>query len=97
MKEGEGEGEGNAPAKRATQLPRGFQPSETNIQLAISEGVDLRREFAKFCDHHQAKGSTYKDWRKAAEYGGNVRPFQRAGVDANGNVMLPPLPKDDRR
>lgn len=78
----DGDGDRKPPRKRATQLPQGFQPNESNIQLAVSEGVDLRREFAKFCDHHRAKGSTYKDWhlalntwiRKAAEYG-NVRPL----------------------
>jgi hypothetical protein len=89
-REGKGEEGVSAPAKRATQLPKGFQPSESNIQLAISEGVDLRREFAKFCDHHQAKGSTFKDWhkalntwiRKAAEYSGNVRPLPRPDENA---------------
>lgn len=90
---------------RATQLPTGFQPNQANVDLAIAEGVDLRREFAKFCDHHQAKGSTYKDWhkalstwiRKAAEYG-NVRPLPPRPLTApNGDPILPPLPIDDRR
>jgi len=88
---------------RATQLPEDFQPSEANIQLAITEGIDLRREFAKFCDHHQAKGSTFKDWhkalnswiRKAAEYSGNVRPLPRQ-FDPSGEPVLP-IASDDRR
>lgn len=65
-KEGEGDGEGaSAGARRASQLPHDFKPSEGNIQLAISEGVDLDRELPKFCDHHAAKGSTFKDWNRA--------------------------------
>jgi len=87
--------------KRATQLPKGFIPNQTNIDLAASEGVDLRREFAKFCDHHAAKGSTFKDWqralsswiRKAAEYGGNVRQIRTA---PDGAPLLP-FASDDRR
>lgn len=85
-KEGKGR-EGDKPQrKRATQLPEGFQPTEGNVQLAVAQGVDLGREFPKFCDYHRAKGSTMKDWpaalnnwiRKAAEYG-NVRPLPGAG------------------
>lgn len=100
--DGDGDGELKPSRKRATQLPEGFEPNRTNIDLAASEGVDLRREYAKFCDHHRAKGSTYKDWhlalntwiRKAAEYGGNVRPLQR--VAPSGEPVLPFAP-DDRR
>lgn len=87
--------------KRATKLPKGFIPNQANIDLAVQEGVDLRREFAKFCDHHNAKGTTYKDWhkalsvwiRKAAEYGGNVRPLP---MSVNGAPMIP-FASDDKR
>lgn len=101
----DGEGERTPkPRKRATQLPDGFQPNESNIQLAVSEGVDLRREFVKFCDYNRSKGSTYKDWhlalnnwiRKAAEYGGNVRPLRpEPQQDEQGRLVLPPLPSQN--
>lgn len=88
------------PAKRATQLPVDFRPSDKHQELAAEMGVDLRREWAKFTDHHRAKGSTFKDWsaalnnwiRKAAEFSGNVRPL-RPEADEQGRVILPPLPK----
>jgi hypothetical protein len=94
---GDGEGRAGKPAKRATQLPDGFRPSEKHQSLAAEVGVDLRAEWVKFCDHHRAKGSTFKDWsaalnnwiRRAAEYGGNVRPIR---TDDQGRPVLPPLP-----
>jgi hypothetical protein len=105
--DGDGEGDSRAegttkPRKRATALSDDFQPNDANIQLAVSEGVDLRREFEKFCDYNRSKGSTYKDWhlalnnwiRKAAEYGGNVRPL-RPQEDAQGRLILPPLPGNE--
>lgn len=100
-KEGKGK-EGVTPRKRATQLPEGFAPNDSNIQLAIAEGVDLRREFSKFCDHNRAKGSAYKDWhlalnnwiRRAAEYS-NVRPMQRPTAPSGEPIL--PFASDDRR
>lgn len=97
------EGEGGAagkPAKRATSLPNDFRPSDKHQTLAGELGVNLRAEWVKFCDHHRAKGSTFKDWsaalnnwiRRSAEYGGNVRPL-RAEPDDQGRIVLPPLPK----
>jgi hypothetical protein len=96
------QGVGKTGAKRATQLPEDFAPNDSNIQLAVSEGVDLRREFNKFCDHNRAKGSTYKDWnlalnnwiRRAAEYG-NVRPMQRPTAPSGEPIL--PRASDDRR
>lgn len=101
--DGDGDGEGRPagkPAKRATQLPQDFEPNEHHQSLAAGTGVDLNRELAKFRDHHTAKGTTFKDWnaafnnwlRKAAEYGGNVRPLQRPATDDQGRTVLPPLP-----
>jgi hypothetical protein len=98
------DGEGRAagkPAKRATSLPDDFRPTEKHQELAAGLGVDLKAEWSKFCDHHRAKGSTFKDWgaalnnwiRRAAEYGGsNVRPLQRTPIDDQGRLILPPLP-----
>jgi hypothetical protein len=98
--DGDGDGEVRTARKRATQLPDSFVPSDKHQALAIELGVDLRREWVKFTDHARAKGSTYKDWgaalnnwiRRAAEYGGNVRPL-RPTSDEQGRVILPPLPK----
>lgn len=97
--DGDGDGEGRSAQKRAHQLPDTFRPSEKHQALAAEKGVDLRAEWPKFCDYHRAKGSTMKDWsaalnnwiRKAAEYGGKVQPL-RPESDAQGRVILPPLP-----
>lgn len=94
--DGEG-GTAGKPAKKATQLPDDFKPTDKHQALATELGVDLRGEWAKFCDHHRAKGTTFKDWsaalnnwvRRAAEYGGNVRPLR---TDNQGRPVLPPLP-----
>ena len=87
-------------APRAHQLPDTFRPSDKHQSLAAEKGVDLRAEWPKFCDYHRSKGSTMKDWsaalnnwiRKAAEYGGKVQHL-RPEPDAQGRVILPPLPK----
>lgn len=86
--------------KRATQLPQDFRPSDKHVSLAAELGVDLKREWPKFCDHHGSKGSTFKDWglalnkwiRNAEGYGGNVRPI-RSEPDEQGRIALPPMPK----
>ena len=53
------------PASRATILPDDFQPNETAQQMAAELGLDLQAELAAFCDHHAAKGTTFKDWQAA--------------------------------
>lgn len=50
---------------RATQRPVDFRPSQAHVDLAAELGIDLRTEWQQFCDHHDAKGSTYKDWPAA--------------------------------
>lgn len=72
VRDGDGEGDGEellSPAsagkrqpKRATRRPADFRPSQQHIDLAAELGVDLRAEWAKFCDWSDAKGATYKDW-----------------------------------
>lgn len=52
-------------AKRATVLPDGFMPDATAEQMAKDFGLDLFGEHASFCDHHSAKGTTFKDWQAA--------------------------------
>ncbi|WP_348720354.1 hypothetical protein [uncultured Alcanivorax sp.] len=67
-------------AKRAAQLPEDFRPNETNKRLAEELGVSLVTEFPQFCDHHQAKGSTMKDWHAAMNtWIRNAHRFARSG------------------
>lgn len=79
--------------KRATQRPDDFRPDEKHIALANELGVDLRAEWQQFCDHHDARGSTFKSWpaalntwiRNAAKFGrsrpGIGTPRQQADQD----------------
>lgn len=53
------------PASRATILPDDFQPNETVRQMAAELGLSLQAELAAFCDHHTAKGTTFRDWQAA--------------------------------
>lgn len=53
------------PASRATILPDDFQPNETVRQMAAELGLNLQAELAAFCDHHTAKGTTFRDWQAA--------------------------------
>lgn len=55
---------GGAP-KRATQRPPEWSPNDKHEDIANEVGVDLAGELSQFCDHHDAKGSTFKDWDAA--------------------------------
>lgn len=106
--DGDGDGDGDMPPKpargdRATKLPAGFKPNQANIALAATEGVDLRREYAKFTDHHLAKGSKFVDWQRAlATWIRNVNDYRGATVrqlprtDPDAPPMIP-LASDDKR
>lgn len=73
--------------KRATRRPDDFRPTEAHVALAAELGVDLRREWPKFIDHHDARGSSFKDWpaalrtwiRNSAEFAA------RRGTSKRGN------------
>lgn len=54
-----------AAAKRATQRPADFRPSDAHVALAAELGIDLRAEWPKFCDYCDANAKTYKDWSAA--------------------------------
>lgn len=57
-----------ASTKRATALPPDFALSGENAVYAHNRGMTKAlagREFEKFRSHHQAKGSTFKDWPAA--------------------------------
>ncbi|EJG2381875.1 replication protein [Raoultella ornithinolytica] len=71
--------------KRASQFPEGFAPNAGNQKLALELGVNLQSEVSAFSDHHQSKGSTFKDWnlalntwlRNAVKFGRRAQPVQR--------------------
>lgn len=73
------------PQKRATQYPKDFAVNDGNQKLANQLGVDLQSEALAFADHHQSKGSTFKDWnlalntwlRNAVKFGRKPQPAQR--------------------
>lgn len=84
-------------ATRATTLPEAFVPAEKHRVLAAELHVDLAAEFAIFCDHHRAKGSTFKDWhaalntwlRNAAKFNGRKSPATPARVLARASADIP--------
>lgn len=53
------------PAKRATPIPGDFYPNETGVAYADERRVSMAVELRSFCNHHQAKGTTMKDWQAA--------------------------------
>jgi hypothetical protein len=65
--------------KRAVQRPADFKPTQAHIELATERGIDLRNEWAKFCDWSDANGKTYKDWSAALRnWIRNARPTTQA-------------------
>jgi hypothetical protein len=89
---------------RATRRPEDFRPSDKHVALAVELGVDLKREWPQFCDHHDSRGSTFVDWgkalntwiRNAPKFGGNVRPLRpEPQHDGQGRLILPPLPGNE--
>lgn len=64
---GEPSTEPSLPRKRARQVPEGWQPPDDVVTDLRSKHprVDLDRELEKFRNHHQAKGSTFKEPAKA--------------------------------
>lgn len=85
-------------AKPATQLPEAFHPTKKHQELADEIGVDLRAEWPQFCDHHRAKGSTFKDWpaalntwiRNAAKFGRSQPPQPARHIQRAEDIELPP-------
>ena len=65
----EGEARASArPARTAARLSDGWELTEERRQVAVSEGVDPERTFAKFKDHWRAEGSARarkRDWEAA--------------------------------
>lgn len=64
---------------RATRRPDDFRPSQAHVDLAAERGIDLREEWARFCDWSDANGKTYKDWPAALRnWIRNARPSRQA-------------------
>lgn len=82
-------------SKPAQTRPDDFRPSQVHLDLATELGVDLHAEWPKFTDHHDAKGSTFKDWdaalrtwiRNAAQYASRA-PRPRADREALYNRQM---------
>ena len=55
----------DAPAKRASTMPKDWAPSPSATTYATTNGLDLDHEAEQFTNHHLAKGSTFKDWDRA--------------------------------
>lgn len=63
-------------AKRASQVPTDFKPTEQHEQLAKEVGISITDELPKFIDYFLGTGKVQKDWnatfrnwiRKASEY-----------------------------
>lgn len=74
------------PRKRATQRPADWRPNARHVSMAQQLDLDLEREVEQFRDHHDSKGSTFKDWdaafrtwlRNAAKWGASRRnPYSK--------------------
>lgn len=77
-----------ATSTRATVLPIDFVPDDTAKRMAQDFGISLDDELAAFCDHHAAKGTTFKDWqagfrtwlRNASKFRQERQPAGQRGV-----------------
>lgn len=73
----------NRKAQRAAQIPDSFSPNEKHSQLATKLGLTLAEEFEAFKDHHQSKGSVFKDWNLALNtWLRNAKKFSRGSGNA---------------
>lgn len=53
---------GNTSNRVKGNMPDGFAPKDSHVDLARKLGVNLDAEFVKFLDYHGSKGSTFKNW-----------------------------------
>lgn len=76
-------------SKKAHQLPEGWQPNDGHRTYAETNCLIIDEEAAGFRDHHQARGSTMKDWDAA------FRTWLRNGVKfaAERNANKAPEPR----
>lgn len=84
------------PAKRATQIPGDFYPNETGVAYADERRVSMAVELRSFCNHHQAKGTTMKDWQAAwRTWCDKAVEFGRAGKAAASTQALSFAERDE--
>ena len=73
-------------AKRRTQLPGDFAPSEAGKRLADEKGLSLAAELQRFSDYHAGKGSVMADWQAAwRTWVGNAKPARPLASLAESN------------
>lgn len=95
--DGDSTAAGKPRAKKASQLPADWQPSESHHRLAAERMVNLSEEADKFRDWCAANGATKKDWEATfRNWLRNARPtsnvHQLTRTDDQGRTILPPLP-----
>lgn len=79
--------------KHSSSLPDEFKLDTDMIAFANAQGIDSEKQFAKFRDHHQSKGSRFKDWKAA------WRTWVRNSVEFSQRAQskVPPGPMPRRR
>jgi hypothetical protein len=72
--------------RAAHHLPDDFAPTEDHTAIAAGLGVDLEREFEKFCDYWRAEGKPKADWNATLR-----NWLRRAGEDRRGGTRPAPV------
>lgn len=81
-------------ARRATQLPKTWEPNDTHREFATKNLISIDDEVDQFRDHHTARGSTMKNWDAAfSTWLRNEKKFKAK----RGQALTParPLPHVD--
>lgn len=85
--------------KAAKPLADDWRPTQDHLTRCGDIGIDPGTELAKFRAHAEANdrrqvnwNAAFTQWLLSARPSSNVRPI-RATTDAQGQVVLPPLPK----
>lgn len=82
--------------RRRVQRPTDWKPNSKHAELASEMGVSLEAELAQFCDFHDSKGSTFKDWdaalrtwlRNAKKYAGKGGTLQATSVGGDAYAAM---------
>lgn len=83
-----------AVVKRATQLPASWKPNESHLEIAKEYGLEPAFQLRAFRDHHEAKGTTYKNWDAAFRTWLNkAKSFQSPAYSAPSPVARKHLPE----
>lgn len=80
--------------KKASQLPKDFQPDDFCIAKCRELGLNMAAELEKFRDHHLAHGTKFLNWQAGFnKWLGNAPGFQRVG---HGQQAAPAFDPDSR-